>query len=109
MQISLIELVSLLGYSGKLSGQTVPLRSPSPTVRGVSIDSRTIEPGQVFFAIRGPHFDGHNFVEQAFERGAVAAGGEQTVFDRAPAEIAASLVPAPETAEAAQKLAPGGV
>jgi len=107
MQISLIELVSLLGYSGKLSRQTVPLRSPSPTVRGVSIDSRTIEPGQVFFAIRGPHFDGHNFVEQAFERGAVAAVVEQAFFDRAPAKLALSLVPVTETAEAIQKLARG--
>src|SRR5207245_1395802 len=74
---------------------------------GVSIDSRTIEPGQVFFAIRGPHFDGHNFVEQAFERGAVAAVVEQAFFDRAPAKLALSLVPVTETAEAIQKLARG--
>jgi len=36
---------------------------------GYSIDSRTIEPGQLFFAIRGPRFDGHDFL------GAAAAGG----------------------------------
>lgn len=40
---------------------------------GCSIDSRTIEPGQIFFAIRGPHFDGHDFVAAARARGAVAA------------------------------------
>lgn len=40
---------------------------------GVSIDSRTLEPGQVFFAIKGDNFDGHRFVAEAIERGAVAA------------------------------------
>lgn len=40
---------------------------------GYSIDSRTIEPGQVFFAVRGDRCDGHDFVAAAFERGAVAA------------------------------------
>jgi UDP-N-acetylmuramoyl-tripeptide--D-alanyl-D-alanine ligase len=40
---------------------------------GYSIDSRTIEPGDLFFAIRGERFDGHDFVAAAFERGACAA------------------------------------
>ena len=39
---------------------------------GVSIDSRTIQPGELFIAIRGPRHDGHGFVGGAFERGAVA-------------------------------------
>ena len=40
---------------------------------GYSIDSRTIQPGQVFFAVKGERFDGHNFVETAFNNGAVAS------------------------------------
>jgi UDP-N-acetylmuramoyl-tripeptide--D-alanyl-D-alanine ligase len=40
---------------------------------GYSIDSRTIAPGEVFFAVRGERFDGHDFVAAAFERGAAAA------------------------------------
>ncbi len=40
---------------------------------GVSIDSRTLEAGDLFVAIRGEHADGHKFVEAAFERGASAA------------------------------------
>ncbi len=36
---------------------------------GVSIDSRTIRDGEVFFAIRGENFDGHNFVSDALTRG----------------------------------------
>jgi UDP-N-acetylmuramoyl-tripeptide--D-alanyl-D-alanine ligase len=42
-------------------------------VDGVSIDSRTVAPGDLFVAIRGPHRDGHGFVADAFARGAAAA------------------------------------
>ena len=41
--------------------------------RGYSIDSRTIAPGELFFAVRGERFDGHDFVAGAVERGAIAA------------------------------------
>lgn len=40
---------------------------------GVSIDSRTVAPGDLFVAIQGPNFDGHGFVRDALERGAAAA------------------------------------
>jgi len=40
---------------------------------GYSIDSRTIGNGELFFAIRGERFDGHDFITAAMERGAVAA------------------------------------
>jgi len=40
---------------------------------GVSIDSRTLAPGDLFIALRGPNHDGHDFVGAAFERGAAAA------------------------------------
>jgi UDP-N-acetylmuramoyl-tripeptide--D-alanyl-D-alanine ligase len=40
------------------------------TVSAVSIDSRTIQPGQVFIAIAGDTFDGHNFAAAAAEKGA---------------------------------------
>jgi len=40
---------------------------------GVSIDTRTLNPGDVFVAIGGEKFDGHDYVAQALEKGAVAA------------------------------------
>ncbi|WP_455476693.1 UDP-N-acetylmuramoyl-tripeptide--D-alanyl-D-alanine ligase [Bartonella sp. B41] len=39
---------------------------------GISIDSRTLVKGDVFFCIKGDHFDGHDFAVQAYERGAGA-------------------------------------
>jgi UDP-N-acetylmuramoyl-tripeptide--D-alanyl-D-alanine ligase len=40
---------------------------------GVSIDSRTVAKGELFIAIKGENFDGHEYVEKAFARGASAA------------------------------------
>lgn len=41
-------------------------------IRGFSIDTRTIQPGDVFVAIVGEQFDGHDFVAQAIAKGAAA-------------------------------------
>lgn len=40
---------------------------------GVSIDSRTVQPGDLFVALKGPSFDGHDYVADALARGAAAA------------------------------------
>ena len=40
---------------------------------GVSIDSRTLKPGNVFIALKGENFDGHDFIEAAAKVGAAAA------------------------------------
>ena len=40
---------------------------------GVSIDSRTVAPGEIFFAIRGPRMDGHKFIADAFSCGGSGA------------------------------------
>ncbi|WP_431028226.1 UDP-N-acetylmuramoyl-tripeptide--D-alanyl-D-alanine ligase [Lysinibacillus sp. LZ02] len=42
-------------------------------VTGISIDTRTIQPGDLFVPFRGELVNGHKFVEQAFERGAAAS------------------------------------
>ena len=52
--------------------------------QGISIDSRGTEPGDLFVALRGPNFDGHDFVADALARGAAAA-----VVDHAPANVVA--------------------
>ena len=46
---------------------------PAVTVARVSTDSRTIQPGELFVAIRGDIFDGHKFVEEVAARGAAGA------------------------------------
>ena len=43
------------------------------TIIGVSTDSRTMQEGELFVALRGENFDGHKFLADAFARGCVAA------------------------------------
>ncbi|TVQ24198.1 MAG: UDP-N-acetylmuramoyl-L-alanyl-D-glutamate--2,6-diaminopimelate ligase [Spirochaetaceae bacterium] len=45
---------------------------PEIEVTGLSYDSRTTQPGQVFFAIHGFHVDGHDYITRAIDKGAVA-------------------------------------
>lgn len=47
------------------------------TISGVSTDSRSVQKGDVFFALRGERFDGHNFLTKAAGMGAQAAVIEQ--------------------------------
>ena len=42
-------------------------------ISGVSIDSRTIKKGEIFFALKGERFDGHDFLQEAIDKGAKAA------------------------------------
>ncbi|MCM8786115.1 MAG: UDP-N-acetylmuramoyl-tripeptide--D-alanyl-D-alanine ligase [Candidatus Omnitrophica bacterium] len=42
-------------------------------IEGISTDSRQIKKGEIFIALKGEKYDGHNFVEEAFKKGAFAA------------------------------------
>jgi UDP-N-acetylmuramoyl-tripeptide--D-alanyl-D-alanine ligase len=70
----------------------------STTIGGVSIDSRTLEAGDLFFAIKGDAHDGHDHVARAFEAGAAAAVVSR---ERAPALAALGPVFAVEDTLAA--------
>jgi UDP-N-acetylmuramoyl-L-alanyl-D-glutamate--2,6-diaminopimelate ligase len=64
-------------------------------VGGLSTDSRTVKPGDLFFALSGTRADGAGFVKQAVAAGAVAVAGE-----RAPAGIAVPFVSLPNARRA---------
>ena len=50
-----------------------PLGSPMGVPSGASIDTRSLEPGDIFFALKGEQADGHEHVVSAFEKGASCA------------------------------------
>jgi UDP-N-acetylmuramoyl-tripeptide--D-alanyl-D-alanine ligase len=52
---------------------------PDARVESVSTDSRTLAPGALFVALRGPRFDGHDHAAQARQRGAAALMVERSV------------------------------
>src|SRR6185437_13119205 len=71
MKLSLAE--AALGAGAVLEAPpTIPNAGAIPLV-GYSIDSRTVAPGELFFAVKGERFDGHDFVGPAVARGAIAA------------------------------------
>ncbi|MFC6438961.1 UDP-N-acetylmuramoyl-tripeptide--D-alanyl-D-alanine ligase [Bowmanella sp. JS7-9] len=61
--------VSLTWISEQLDGQ---LSGADITIQGVSTDTRTIKPGDLFIALVGPNFNGHEFIPTALEKGAAA-------------------------------------
>lgn len=110
MQLTLREISeALIPFGGSTHAESVEMNT---VASGYSIDTRTLKPGELFFAIRGPHFDGHDFISSAFERGACGAvvsagwaagrtGGVGTV----PSTPGKSWLIVPDTAGALQKLA----
>jgi UDP-N-acetylmuramoyl-tripeptide--D-alanyl-D-alanine ligase len=56
-------------------------------VTGISIDSRTVKAGELFLAIRGDQFDGHNFISKAIEAGAAVI-----IVEHRWAEVNASMM-----------------
>jgi len=68
------ELSRILTLSDVVAGASGVATGPDDgrPIAGVSIDTRTIKPGQLFVAITGPNFDGHDFVGDAVQKGASA-------------------------------------
>src|ERR1700675_4731221 len=64
MKRTLRDAATLLG--GQLVGDDHPYGA-------VATDSRTLNPGALFVALRGPNFDGRDFVAAAAKRGAIGA------------------------------------
>ncbi len=75
---------------------------PAALATGYSIDSRTLQPGDLFFAIRGERLDGHDFVQAALAKGAVAAVVENRQAARFSAQ--SSLLLVDDTLPALQRL-----
>ena len=44
----------------------------APRIEGLSADSRTLKPGHIFIALKGERFDGHDFLKEAWQKGASA-------------------------------------
>ena len=59
----------------------------------VHTDTRTLEPGDLFVALRGERFDGHQFLGQASESGAAAAMVDEAGKDAAPSGLPLLIVP----------------
>ena len=95
MKLALAKIAEFVSAAGELS--------PEKVAQGYSIDSRTVGPGQLFFAVKGERLDGHDFVEAALGRGAVAAVVRADQLGRYPGET--RLLAVEDTLVALQTLA----
>ena len=91
-------------------GGELLLGETASAFRGVSIDSRTLQAGQLFICIRGERFDGHKFLREALARN--AAGVVLSDFQEMPADFLSThtsrnlfVIRVPETLTALQELA----
>lgn len=71
MKLTLAE--AAIGSGSVLESPAMIENAGAHVALGYSIDSRTVAAGELFFAVRGERFDGHDFVVDAARRGAVAA------------------------------------
>src|SRR6202035_482457 len=76
MKLMLSKVAEFVSAAGDFPAEEV--------TQGYSIDSRTVEAGQLFFAVKGERLDGHDFVEQALVKGAIAAVVREDQLGRYP-------------------------
>ena len=76
-----------VGLVAEATGGTVAYGATMPAFTGVSIDTRTIEPGMLFVAIHGERMDGHDFVAQAVTKGAAGVLVHRKVADAGSAAV----------------------
>jgi UDP-N-acetylmuramoyl-tripeptide--D-alanyl-D-alanine ligase len=67
----MMESISIIEIVEAINGQYND-NSSEVMVKNVCIDSRKVQPGDVYVSIIGEHFDGHDFIEEAIRKGAVA-------------------------------------
>ncbi|HWA94247.1 MAG TPA: UDP-N-acetylmuramoyl-tripeptide--D-alanyl-D-alanine ligase [Terracidiphilus sp.] len=104
MKLTLAEVA--VGAGAVLEAPASIASAGAITVSGYSIDSRTIEPGSLFFAVRGDRLDGHDFVTMAVEQGAAAAVVARAKVASLPNEaLAVPLLIAEDPLTAMQSLA----
>jgi len=95
MKLTLARIAELVSAAGEFPAEEV--------AQGYSIDSRSVGPGQLFFAVKGERLDGHDFAESARERGAVAAVVRRDQLGRYPRQM--RLLAVEDTLVALQTLA----
>ncbi len=72
---------------------------------GISTDSRTVGEGQLFWALKGETYDGHDFVQEAIQRGAAGAVVDKGRTADLPANTRAAILGVPDTLKALGDLA----
>ncbi len=82
---------------GKITQARI-VNAGDPTITGLAYDSRRVEPGHVFVAMKGGSFDGHQFIAAAVESGAAAVVAEREIANVASLSVPYVVAPDGRTA-----------
>src|SRR5258708_31359754 len=93
MKIALKDVAGTLGLEIKADA----------VVTGWSVDSRTLRPGDLYFALRGPNHDGHAYVAEVLKKGAVGTVVEREIAGAAVLRVEDSLGALQTLASAARR------
>jgi UDP-N-acetylmuramoyl-tripeptide--D-alanyl-D-alanine ligase len=98
-----------MAFQAQLSGILEALDQPrhqlsnlALVAEGITTDSRAVQPGQIFLALRGDKFDGHDFVANCLQQGALAAIVDEQFSH--PQAAQANLIIVPDTLKAYQAI-----
>lgn len=79
----LSQLAAVLGAAPRNCDPTSGTSSSSTsTVTGIATDTRVVQPGELFVALEGETFNGHDFVRQAIDKGAITAVTRKNVLPK---------------------------
>jgi UDP-N-acetylmuramoyl-tripeptide--D-alanyl-D-alanine ligase len=92
-----------LSQIAQFAGGSLSSGNQTIAIDRISTDSRTTKPGELFVALRGENFDGHDFVESAAKSGATGALVDRNWNGNVPANFA--LIRATDTLHAYQQIA----
>jgi len=95
MKLPLARVAEYISATGEFDRQEI--------AQAYSIDSRTIRPGELFFAVKGERLEGHDYVEKALHSGAIAAVIRKDQLARY--SVQAKLLAVDDTLVALQRLA----
>ena len=92
--------VSVKEAAAIAGGSLINEKNADEEILSVVIDSRKVEKGAMFAALKGEHADGHDYIAKAFELGAVCC-----LAEHAPEDVSGSVIVVPDVARAMKDLA----
>jgi UDP-N-acetylmuramoyl-tripeptide--D-alanyl-D-alanine ligase len=103
MDLTIQEMLRVKNYPFEYRG---PAEKLTRAIAGISTDSRKIQADEIYFALRGEHHNGHDFVRECLDHGALAAAVEKSWLKKHDADFKdRPLLPVENTLIALQELA----
>ena len=103
LELTIPEILDIKNIKAEWSS---PVQPPLQKISHISTDSRTIKKGQIFTAICGEQFDGHDFIQKAVDADAMAVIAEKSWYEKNKKKFKnSSFIVVPDTLQTYQEIA----